>query len=100
MTSSKLKVLAAKVMSQHKTFKRGLSNQTVEEVVSALLLSASQADKIAELEISLCFCLPHADFALQGQMFNAGIIQAKKLLENEGQGSFTMTQYKALKEGK
>jgi hypothetical protein len=50
MTNSELKVLAAKVTSQHKTFKRGLSNQTVEEVVSALLLSASQADKIAELE--------------------------------------------------
>jgi hypothetical protein len=53
MTSSELKVLAAKVTSQHKTFKRGLSNQTVEEVVSALLLSASQADKIAELEKEL-----------------------------------------------
>jgi hypothetical protein len=50
MTKDQLKVLAAKVMSQHKTFKRGLSNQTVEEVVSALLLSASQSDKIAELE--------------------------------------------------
>jgi hypothetical protein len=50
MTNSELKVLAAKVTSQHKTFKRGISNQTVEEVVSALLLSASQADKIAELE--------------------------------------------------
>jgi hypothetical protein len=54
----------------------------------------------AELEKSLSFYLPYADFALQGQMFNAGIIQAKKLLENEGQGSFTMTQYKALKEPK
>tara|TARA_R110000764_G_scaffold216959_1_gene303997 strand:- start:5137 stop:5337 length:201 start_codon:yes stop_codon:yes gene_type:complete len=53
MTNSELKVLAAKVMSQHKTFKRGLSNQTVEDVVSALLLAASQADKIAELEITI-----------------------------------------------
>jgi hypothetical protein len=52
MTSSKLKVLAAKVTSQHKTFKRGLSNQTVDEVVSALLLSANQADNIAKLKKS------------------------------------------------
>jgi hypothetical protein len=50
MANSELKVLAAKVISQHKTFKRGLSNQTVDEVVSALLLAANQEDKIAELE--------------------------------------------------
>jgi hypothetical protein len=64
MTNSELKVLAAKVMSQHKTFKRGLSNQTVDEVVSALLLSASQADKIAELEKEHNTLTEFADWAL------------------------------------
>ena len=50
MTNSQLKVLASKVMSQNKTFKRGISNQTVDEVVSALMLAAAESDRIAELE--------------------------------------------------
>jgi hypothetical protein len=46
----------------------------------------------AELKDGLAFCLPYAEWALQGQMFNKGIIEAKKLLENHG-------QTKALKAG-
>ena len=53
MTNSQLKVLASKVISQNKTFKRGISNQTVDEVVSALMLAAAESDRIAELEEEL-----------------------------------------------
>ena len=37
----------------------------------------------AELKEALSFCVPHAAWALQGQMFNKSIIQAKQLLERE-----------------
>ena len=53
MTNSQFKVLASKVISQNKTFKRGISNQTVDEVVSALMLAAAESDRIAELEKEL-----------------------------------------------
>ncbi len=33
------------------------------------------------LREALAFCEPHADWALQGQMFNKGIAAAKKILE-------------------
>ena len=45
----------------------------------------SQITKLTEqnklLREALAFCEPHADWALQGQMFNKGIAAAKKILE-------------------
>jgi hypothetical protein len=40
--------------------------------------------RIKELEDALFFCLPHAEFALQGQMFNKGIARARDVLNNKG----------------
>jgi hypothetical protein len=105
MTNSELKVLAAKVTSQHKTFKRGISNQTAEEVVSALLLSASQADKIAELEKERDDAIAAYSNCMTGNQIHIRDLeqQAKELqfaLENITNPELIYNRLKALKEGK
>ena len=49
MDSNQCKVLASKVRSQHKTFKAGVSNQTVEEVAQALTWLGKERDAYVEL---------------------------------------------------
>ena len=55
MNSNQYKILAAKVDSQNKYWKKngGVSNETVADTVIALKEAASNVDRIAELEKAL-----------------------------------------------
>ena len=61
--------------------------QTIESLTELLRMEHEQIGtevaKNAEFKEALSFCLPHAAWALQGQMFNKSIIQAKQLLERD-----------------
>lgn len=55
------------------------------ECVKKLNEVNNTCDKLTEenkmLREALAFCVPHAEFALQGQMFNRGMANAREVLE-------------------